>query len=602
MIKTSPTPSTASPAGEDGGAPMLLSVNVGLPRSVRWNGTTVYTGIHKTPVTGPRTVRRLNVDGDGQGDPDGHGGEQRAVLVYQQGSYDHWSAFLGRDDLTPGSFGENFTVSGLPDDEVCIGDRYRIGTAEFEVTQPRVTCFRVGMRLGVPELPALLVSHGRPGFYLRVVTEGEVSAGDLVLKTRTGHHQLSVAAVDALLYLPGRNAETLRKVVEVTALSPGWRRSFRDLLDGDLATATVAGTTAVDTEPAWAGFRPMTVTRIVQETRTVSSYHLEDHGRERARPAQPGQYLTLRLLDDPDQAPLIRNYSVSAQEGAGRYRITVRRDDHGRAGRFLHDHVEVGDTVDVAAPRGAFVLRPGTSPLLLASAGVGVTPLIAMLRELVGSGRPRPVWWVHVARGRSEHVFATEAERLLEHLPGSRAVIFYTRPGPARPGRGAMTTHQGRPDVDRLGRLGIPSSASAYLCGPPAFVADVAGALRALGIEPGRIRSELFSTLPSLAPGTPDGAPVPPHQPVETGAGPLVTFARSGLSARWRQRDQSLLELAEACAVPARWSCRTGVCHTCATPVISGAASYRPTPLEPPPTGQTLLCCARPTEDMVVDL
>lgn len=599
MIETA-EPSQSAPPVEEDGPPVLLSVNVGLPRPVRWNGTTVYTGIHKSPVAGPRTVRRLNVDGDGQGDPEGHGGEQRAVLVYQRGSYAHWSRVFGRDDLTPGSFGENFTVSGLADDDVCIGDRYRIGTAEFEVTQPRVTCFRVGMRLGVPELPALLVSHRRPGFYLRVITEGEVSAGDHIIKTRTGRNQLSVADVDALLYLPGRRAETLRRAVEISALSPGWQQSFRDLLDGDLSSATVAGPSPAGAGPAWAGFRPMTVRRVVQETSTVTSYHLEDPQTPVAR-ALPGQYLTLRLHEGDDEALLVRSYSISALEGTGRYRITVRRDAHGRAGRFLHDHVRVGTTVDVAAPRGTFALRPDGSPALLASAGVGVTPMIAMLREAVRSGRQRPIWWLHVARSRADHIFAAEAEQLLEQLPGSRSMTFYTRSEQGGTGHDAATVRGGRPDADDLARLGLPSSAWAYLCGPPGFVAEIGGALRRLGLASGRIRSELFEALPPVAPGVLDGGVVSPHQPTELGTGPLVTFARSGLSVRWRERDRSLLELAEACAVPTRWSCRTGVCHTCATPVISGAASYQPIPLEPPPAGQTLLCCARPTEDMVVD-
>ena len=159
-------------------APVLLSVNVGLPKNVAWQGKTVYTGVWKYPVDGPAMVRRLNIDGDGQGDLAGHGGEQRAVLVYQAGSYRHWQQHFGRDDLGYGAFGENLTVDGLSDDEVCIGDRYRIGAAEFEVTQPRVTCYRVGLRLGEPELPALLVSHHRPGFYMRVLREGRIRAGD----------------------------------------------------------------------------------------------------------------------------------------------------------------------------------------------------------------------------------------------------------------------------------------------------------------------------------------------------------------------------------------------------------------------------------------
>ena len=128
---------SALPAAQRAGR--LLSVNVGMPKDVPWQGRTVFTGVFKDPVTGRRRVGRLNVDGDGQGDLAGHGGEQRAVFVYQIGSYRYWERELGRNDLAYGQFGENFTVEGLADDEVCVGDRYWIGTAMFEVTQPRVT-------------------------------------------------------------------------------------------------------------------------------------------------------------------------------------------------------------------------------------------------------------------------------------------------------------------------------------------------------------------------------------------------------------------------------------------------------------------------------
>src|SRR5215471_2667213 len=222
----------------------LLSVNVGLPKDVAWQGHTVYTGIWKHSVDGAQMVGRLNIDGDGQGDLNGHGGEQRAVLVYQIGSYRHWQEHFGRGDFGYGQFGENLTVDGLPDDEVCIGDRYRIGEAEFEVTQPRVTCFRVGMRLGEPELPALLVSHHRPGFYMRVIREGNIQAGDQIVKTAAGPGGLTVAATDALLYLPGKDPARLRLALQIPALSPGWRGSFRELLDAAEAAraAAVPGT------------------------------------------------------------------------------------------------------------------------------------------------------------------------------------------------------------------------------------------------------------------------------------------------------------------------------------------------------------------------
>ena len=162
----------------------LVSVNVGRPREITWRGRTVFTGIWKEAVDGPRSVGRLNVEGDGQGDLEGHGGEQRAVFVYQLESYRYWQRELQRDDFTFGQFGENFTVDGLSDDDVCVGDRYRIGSAVFEVTQPRVTCYRVGIRMDEPRMPALLVAHGRPGFYFRVLETGEVRAGDDVVSSR----------------------------------------------------------------------------------------------------------------------------------------------------------------------------------------------------------------------------------------------------------------------------------------------------------------------------------------------------------------------------------------------------------------------------------
>ncbi len=183
--------------------PRLLSVNVGLPRDIAWRGKTVHTAIWKTPVQGGRMVRRLNIDGDGQGDLAGHGGEHRAVFVYQIDSYHYWQSQLGRNDFTYGQFGENFTVDGLSDQEVCIGDRYRVGGALFEVTQPRVTCYRVGIRMEEPQMAALLVAHGRPGFYLRVLEEGDVEAGDEILRVASGPERMSVFEINALLYMPG---------------------------------------------------------------------------------------------------------------------------------------------------------------------------------------------------------------------------------------------------------------------------------------------------------------------------------------------------------------------------------------------------------------
>ncbi|MFI1397930.1 MOSC domain-containing protein [Streptomyces sp. NPDC020681] len=283
----------------------LVSVNAGIPQDVSWQGKTVHTGAWNSPVHGPRMVRRLNIDGDGQGDLAGHGGDIRAVLVYQMQSYQYWQKQLGRDDLTFGMLGENFTVDGLPDDDVCIGDRYRIGEAEFEVTQPRVTCYRVGMRLGEPAMASLLVAHHRPGFYLRVVGEGRVQAGDEITLTRKGPEELSVADTDALLYLPDRDPAKLRRALNMPALSPGWQQSFREL----------AAAQQPQQEPGWPGFKTMRVARTVPETPTVSSVYLDTTDNTPLPEARAGQYLSIRLAIG-DAAPAVRSYSLSSAPAA----------------------------------------------------------------------------------------------------------------------------------------------------------------------------------------------------------------------------------------------------------------------------------------------
>jgi len=578
----------------------LLSLNVGLPKDVRWRGRTVHTGIWKYPVTGSRMVRALNVEGDGQGDLNGHGGEQRAVLVYQQESYTHWRSHLDRDDLEFGQFGENFTVDGLADDEVCIGDRYRIGTAEFEVTQPRVTCFRLGLRLGQPTMASLLVAHHRPGFYLRVITEGRVRAGDEIIRTRTGPHALSVAAVDALLYLPDRDVGRLRQAVDIPALSPGWLQSFRELL----ATAESGGPDGAApsrVEPGWTGFRRLRITRLVEETSAVTSIYLAaEDGAPLPRP-QAGQFLTLRVSAADDPAP-VRSYSLSAGPETAGYRISVKRESHGLVSAYLHTQLRVGATIEVAAPRGDFHLAPGNNPVLLISAGIGVTPVLAMLHELAGGPSDRPVWWIHTARDAGRHVFAVEAHRLIESLAHGHEQVFYTAPG-AEIDPGQATVTRGRLDPATLGGLGIPTDATAYLCGPAGFTVAIRDALVGLGLSRAEVHSELFGAHPAVNPGITDISRTPPHQPPGSiGDGPQITFARSGLSARWSKRYPALLELAEACDVPTRWSCRTGVCHTCVTPLLSGAITYSPDPLERPAPGTALLCCSQPTGDLVVDL
>ena len=581
----------------------LTSVNVGLPRNVEWRGRTVFTGVWKTPVAGPRMVRRLNIDGDGQGDLAGHGGEQRAVLVYQIDSYRYWAKELGRDDLKPGHFGENFTVDGMSDEEVCIGDRYRIGEALFEVTQPRVTCYRVGLRLGEPRMPAMLVSHRRPGFYCRVLAEGKVEAGQEIVKISTGPERISVAEIDALLYLPGHRRDQVERALRIPALSPGWVSSLQSLRDqADRPSGNPGLTAAANSPPpAWSGFRPLRVTDVEPQSETVVAISLANPDMSPLPKWLAGQFITVRLRPSPQSPPVIRSYSLCNRPGADHYRIGVKQEPHGVASAYIRGHVAVGDTLDVAAPRGVFFLAEGDAPVLLLSAGVGVTPVLAMLHSLAESGSTRPVWWIHGARNSTEHPFAQEAGSLLKQLPRAHTHVSYSRPRESDRA-GIDYTVSGRLSADVFGALGLPGNAEAYLCGPKSFMEDLSAALANYGLDRTHIHVETFGAGAPLTPGITEAVkpPHPPDGPI--GMGPTVAFARSGLTVPWHPRYGSLLDFAEACDVPTRWSCRTGVCHNCETALLSGTVSYDPDPVEQPAKGNVLICCSAPRENLVLDL
>jgi ferredoxin-NADP reductase/MOSC domain-containing protein YiiM len=416
-------------------------------------------------------VRRLNIDGDGQGDLNGHGGERRAVFVYQMDSYRYWQSHLGRDDFIYGQFGENFTVDGLPDSEVCIGDRYRIGGALFEVTQPRVTCYRLGIRMNEPEMAALVVKHGRPGFYFRVLEEGEVETGDEITQVASGPERMSVSEIDGLLYKPGHPRGQLERALRIPALSVGWRRSLEALLTQQReggATTGNAGLGAVSgPPPAWRGFRPLRISRKLRESGNVTSLLLEPTDGEPVPAPLPGQFVVLRLR--PPSAPeLIRSYSLSGAPDAATYRVSVKREAHGAASAYVDNGLQVGDVVQATSARGDFTLRPGDTPVVLLSAGIGVTPVLAMLHALAAEASRREVWWLYGTRNGREHPFAEETRGLLDALPHHHRHICYSSPDP-----------QDRANVDFdapghlnprvLGELKLPRNGDFYICGPSAF-------------------------------------------------------------------------------------------------------------------------------------
>jgi ferredoxin-NADP reductase/MOSC domain-containing protein YiiM len=571
---------------------------------VLWNGRTVRTAIWKLPVEDRRMVRKLDIDGDAQADLAGHGGEHRAVFVYQMDSYHYWERFLGRSDFSFGQFGENFTVEGLGDDEVCIGDRYRIGDALLEVTQPRVTCYRVGIRMNEPRMPALLVAHHRPGFYFRVLQEGEVGAGDEIVKLADGPERLTVADTDALLYLPGHSAEQLQRALRIPALSKGWQSSFQAIVEhesSESATRRNPGLANEEQAPAWPGFRQMRVANIRKESDSVTSFVLAPIDEQSLPVAQPGQFIVLRLKVYPDKPAVLRSYSLSDLPAADHFRISVKSEVNGVGSSFLCTRVKEGDVLEVSAPRGSFVLQPGDMPVVLLSAGVGATPVMAMLHALASERSQRPVWWIYGARDQANHPFAQEARSLLGQLSRGRSYIVYSRPE-ASAKQDVDFNASGHIDGALLEKIGVPPNSEFYLCGPASFLQNMRAGFQSWGVHPDHVHTEIFGALGGITPGM-ASIEHTPHQPAgPQGSGPSVSFARSGISTNWDPRFASLLELAEACDVPVRWSCRTGVCHTCMTGLIGGSITYNPEPIERPAPGNLLVCCSQPNADVILDL
>jgi ferredoxin-NADP reductase/MOSC domain-containing protein YiiM len=585
----------------------LLSVNVGLPRDIAWKGRTVHTGIWKNPVHGRCRVGRLNLEGDGQGDLAGHGGEQRAVFVYQIESYRYWQEQLKRTDFVHGQFGENFTVEGLADDTVCIGDRYQIGTALFEVTQPRVTCYRVGIRMNEPRMPALLTSSGRPGFYFRVLREGEVASDDEIVKVGEAGERMTVAEVNALLYFPNHARDRLERALRIEALSPGWRGAFEALRESQINAAGSSGNAglapAAAAHPVAPGFRRLAVTGIDQESADVISLTMQSVDGQPLPRALPGRYVVLRLQPSAGSPPVFRSYSLSGPLSTERYRISVKIEPNGLAGTYLSEQVRVGDAVDVSSPRGSFILQSGEGPVVLLSAGIGATPVLAMLHALAAARSTQQVIWLHAARDRQHHPFAAEVRRLMLKLSRGRSYVCYSKPG-TRDKMGEDFDAAGHLSRSAFDKVGVPPEADVYLCGPNRFMADMKEAVAAAGVAPERIHVEIFNGSESMTPGIVQAAMRTPHLPKDDSKnGPLVSFARSGVAAHWNASHyQSILELAEACDVPVRWACRTGVCHNCESGLVSGTVVYGPEPLDKPADGNLLVCCSTPIGDVVVDL
>ena len=574
----------------------VISVNVGLPRTVQWKGKPVSTGIFKAPVSGPIHLRTLNFDGDRQADLSVHGGPDKAVYVYPAEHYAFWHREFPDMTLPWGMFGENLTIEGLQEDTLQIGDRFHIGSTEVVATQPRLPCFKLGLRFGRDDIVKRFLASGRLGFYFKVVVEGEVAAGDPVLLAERASGSVAVSEITRLYARDKDDLDGLRRIIGVVALPEDWRDYFKEQINRIGAHVQQPAN-----RPAWTGFRPFNLREKVRESESVASFHLVPEDGRPLPPYLPGQFLTVRLAIPGLERPVVRSYSLSEAARPDRYRLTIKRIEHrpgesgakaGLVSSHFHDRLAVGDRIEAKAPAGAFTIdvTQRDRPVVLIGGGIGITPLLSMLNSIVAAEAPREVWLLYGVRDEREQIMCAHLETIARAHTNVHLHLFYSRL------TGAMddpTLHGGHIDLAAMQRL-IPSTDfDFYVCGPSAMMDSLTRDFEAWGVAADRVHTEAFG------PATIKQALRGPAAPPDCGFD--VTFVRSNVTALWNQCDSPLLELAEEHSVPIDFGCRAGSCGTCVTKLLSGAVRYLHQPNAPIEVDEILPCIAVPVEQLVLD-
>ena len=570
----------------------VLSVNVALPREVSWKGTPVTTGIYKEPVEGRVRVRTLNLDGDRQADLSVHGGWDKAVYAYPSEFYEVWRRERPELEFPWGRFGENLTTEGLLDHEVNVGDRFRVGSAELIVTQPRLPCFKLGIRMRRDEFVAEFLERALLGFYFAVAREGEVEAGDPIVELSRDPRGFRATEVMRLYAHDRDDVDGLQRAVALDALPESWRNHFRRRL-AELERRRSRRLLPAPPPPAWPDFRPFEVREKVRESDDVCSFRLRPSDGAPLPPHLPGQYVTLRVDGPGGNGPAIRSYSLSDRPSRDGYRLTVKRG--GLVSAFLQDAIEPGDVIELKAPAGRFTIDPAATyrPVVLVAGGIGITPMLAMLNSIVGHGQARETWLFYGVRNHREHLMPRYLEELAERYPFVHVHVSYSRRVSERGHTLGRFDHAGRITVELLRELLPASYYDYFLCGPGAMMQSLAEGLRAWGVPEARIHSEAFGPAAIKAGVEPNG---------RRDCGFQVTFARSQTRSVWSRCDSPLLELAEDAGVSIPFGCRAGSCGTCVTKVVSGGVSYLHEPGAPLAPGEVLPCVAVPEAELVLDV
>ena len=581
----------------------LISVNVSLPKEITYQGRTITTAIFKEPVRDRVMVRRLNVDGDDQADRRVHGvGFEMAIYFYPVEHYAFWEQELGREKFPYGQFGENFTVEGLSEEAVRVGDIYRIGKTLLQVTQPRIPCYKLAMRMGEgPDFPARFQETGRMGFYCRVLEEGDVGAGDSIECVETDERSVTMTEFIRVYLNESHEPSSLKRVLASKDLGEAWRVYLEKMLKKAEPVIGPRG---------WEGIRAFLVDRKVPESETITSFYLKPQDGKPLPPFMPGQFLTFRLSVPEHPTPVTRTYSLSdSPNHPDYYRVTVKRlpapKDRpdlapGLTSTFFHDRVQPGTRLCVNAPRGQFILDPGDdTPVVLLSGGVGLTPMVSMLNAIVESDSNRQVWFVHVARDSSEHAMGAHMRSMAAEHDNVHVHISYSKPR-QEDRKGRDYDRRGRVSVEFLKNLLPPAAYDFYLCGPTPFMKSLYVGLQEWGVAESRINYEFFGPVGNLKDGV--EAARKPAEVSESGAELELSFVKTGLTAKWDSSFETILDFAEAQGLRPDFSCRTGICHTCMSRLVEGEVEYVVEPLDMPDPGCVLICCSQPKTDLVVEI
>lgn len=576
----------------------LLNVSTGVVRTQLIDGEAVRTAYVKTPAPEPWLITSTGPAGDQVAVHSDH------LYVFDRASYDYWARELGadRDTWPDGHFAENLTLDALDQSRLRIGDRYRVGSAVIVVTGPRVPCWKLTWRLGQPKtFMRRFRLSGHSGSYFGVVEPGTVRRGDeLILIEREDADAPTVAELSRLCDSSTRITPDERAVVDRALASPSLSLTVRATLD--LKVAALERETT-DSAGAWKGWRRFEIGGVVQETRDAASFHLRPLDAGRLPEFRAGQHVVVRLTD-PGAEPIVRTWSLSEySRDPEQYRITVKVRPDGRGSGALARGHERGMTLELRSPAGRFHLDRGAfRPVVLVAAGIGITPMIAMIQAHLerGPGMP-PLWLLYGSPGPEDTAFRDELEELFAAHDDLQLHFFYSRAA-ADETSPCGKVHEGRLSARRVidvmkgnylrtpdGPALIPwFESDIYLCGPLEFAETVRDGLVDAGANPDLVFVEEFAAASTEV------------VTVRRRTDAIVDFATRGVEATWKaDEERTLLEIAEDSGLDLPFDCRVGTCRTCESKLCEGEVDG-PVTVGVDGTRRVLLCVSYPFSDRVI--